>query len=104
MAGESRIVPYIDMPIQHASDRMLERMRRPERKHSLRAKLGWLRSTIPDLAVRTTCLVGFPGETDAELRELLGFLEEAQCDRLGAFAYSPQDCTRDEQYADALRD
>src|SRR5439155_6631893 len=77
MAGDSRIVPYIDMPIQHASDRMLERMRRPERKHSLRAKLGWLRSTIPDLAVRTTCLVGFPGETDAEVRQLPGFPREA---------------------------
>src|SRR2546429_5570721 len=71
MAGESRIVPYIDMPIQHASDPLLERMRRPERKHSLRAKLGLLMSTVPDLAVRTTCLVGFPGETDAEFRELL---------------------------------
>ena len=104
MAGESRIVPYIDMPIQHASDRMLERMRRPERKHSLRAKLGWLRSTIPDLAVRTTCLVGFPGETDAEFRELLGFLEEAQFDRLGAFAYSPQDGTRAKQYEDDVPD
>src|SRR5438128_7833353 len=88
VAREPRIAPYVDMPIQHASDRMLERMRRPERKHSLRAKLGWLRSTIPDLAVRTTCLVGFPGETDAEFRGLLGFLEEAQFDRLGAFAYS----------------
>ena len=98
MARESRIVPYIDMPIQHASDRILERMRRPERQQSLRAKLGWLRSAIPDLAVRTTCLVGFPGETDAEFRELLGFLEEAQFDRLGAFAYSPQDGTRAMQY------
>src|SRR5947199_5766552 len=92
------------MPIQHASDRMLERMRRPERQQSLRAKLGWLRSAIPDLAVRTTCLVGFPGETDAEFRELLGFLEEAQFDRLGAFAYSPQDGTRAMQYEDDVPD
>jgi len=104
MARESRIVPYIDMPIQHASDRMLERMRRPERQQSLRAKLGWLRSAIPELAVRTTCLVGFPGETDAEFRELLGFLEEAQFDRLGAFAYSPQDGTRAMQYEDDVPD
>jgi len=104
MARESRIVPYLDMPIQHASDRMLERMRRPERQQSLRAKLGWLRSAIPDLAVRTTCLVGFPGETDAEFRELLGFLEEAQFDRLGAFAYSPQDGTRAMQYEDDVPD
>ena len=94
MARESRIVPYIDMPIQHASDRMLERMRRPERLATLRTKLAWLRNAIPDLAIRTTCLVGFPGETDGEFRGLLEFLEEAQFDRMGAFAYSPQEGTR----------
>ena len=94
MARESRIVPYIDMPIQHASDRMLERMRRPERLATLRTKLAWLRNAIPDLAIRTTCLVGFPGETDGEFRGLLEFLEEAQFDRMGAFAYSPQGGTR----------
>src|SRR3989475_2013200 len=100
VACERRIVPYLDMPIQHASDRMLERMRRPERRQSLRQKLGWLRSAIPELAVRTTCLVGFPGETDADFRTLLAFLEEAQFDRLGAFAYSPQEGTRAMQYED----
>jgi ribosomal protein S12 methylthiotransferase len=100
LAREPRIVPYLDMPIQHASDVMLERMRRPERQASLRKKLAWLRASIPDLALRTTCLVGFPGETDAMFRELLAFLEEAQFDRLGAFAYSPQDGTRAVQYAD----
>jgi ribosomal protein S12 methylthiotransferase len=100
IAGERRIVPYIDMPIQHATDRMLERMRRPERVHTLREKLAWLRGAIPDLAIRTTCLVGFPGETDEEFRALLAFLEEAQFDRLGAFAYSPQEGTRAVQYED----
>ena len=100
MAREPRIVPYIDMPIQHANDRMLERMRRPERQASIREKLAWLRAAIPDLAIRTTCLVGFPGETESEFRELLGFLEEAQFDRLGAFAYSPQEGTRAMQYPD----
>jgi ribosomal protein S12 methylthiotransferase len=104
MTREPRIVPYIDMPIQHAADRMLERMRRPERQASLREKLGWLRSAIPDLALRTTCLVGFPGETHAEFRELLAFLEEAQFDRLGAFAYSPQEGTRAMQYPDDVPD
>ncbi|HEX9705757.1 MAG TPA: 30S ribosomal protein S12 methylthiotransferase RimO [Gemmatimonadales bacterium] len=104
IARESRIVPYIDMPIQHASDVMLERMRRPERKHTLREKLAWLRGAIPDLALRTTCLVGFPGETDADYRQLLEFVEEAQFDRLGAFAYSPQDGTRSTQYADDVPD
>jgi len=100
VAREPRIVPYLDMPIQHASDRMLERMRRPERRRTLREKLAWLRGAIPDLALRTTCLVGFPGETDADFRELLEFLEEAQFDRLGAFAFSPQEGTRAMQYAD----
>ncbi len=100
VAREPRIVPYLDMPIQHASDRMLERMRRPERRRTLRAKLAWLRGAIPDLALRTTCLVGFPGETDVDFRELLEFLEEAQFDRLGAFAFSPQEGTRAMQYAD----
>jgi len=100
VAREPRIVPYLDMPIQHASDRMLERMRRPERRRTLREKLAWLRGAIPDLALRTTCLVGFPGETDADFRELLEFLGEAQFDRLGAFAFSPQEGTRAMQYAD----
>jgi len=104
IAGERRIVPYIDMPIQHATDRMLERMRRPERVHTLREKLAWLRGAIPDLAIRTTCLVGFPGETDEEFRALLAFLEEAQFDRLGAFAYSPQEGTRAVQYEDDVPD
>jgi ribosomal protein S12 methylthiotransferase len=104
IAREPRIVPYIDMPIQHANDRMLERMRRPERQRTLREKLGWLRGAIPDLAIRTTCLVGFPGETDEEFRELLRFLEEAQFDRLGAFAYSPQEGTRATQFEDDVPD
>src|SRR5436190_7229306 len=102
VAREPRIVPYLDMPIQHASDRMLERMRRPERRHTLRAKLAWLRGAIPDLALRTTCLVGFPGETDVDFRELLEFLEEAQFDRLGAFAFSLQVGTSSLQYADVV--
>jgi ribosomal protein S12 methylthiotransferase len=104
IAKNPRIVPYIDMPIQHANDRMLERMRRPERQKTLREKLAWLRAAIPDLAVRTTCLVGFPGETEQEYRELLAFLDEAQFDRLGAFAYSPQDGTRAVQYEDDVPD
>jgi len=104
VAGEPRIVPYLDMPIQHASDRMLERMRRPERRDTIRRKLAWLRSTVPDLAVRTTCLVGFPGETDDDFRVLLEFLEEAQFDRLGAFAYSPQEGTRGAAYPDDVPD
>ncbi len=104
MARSPRIVPYIDMPIQHATDRMLERMRRPERLRTLREKLTWLRGAIPDLAIRTTCLVGFPGETEDDFRALLAFLEEAQFDRMGAFAYSPQEGTRAMQYEDDVEE
>ncbi len=104
VAREPRIVPYLDMPIQHASDRILERMRRPERIRTLREKVSWLRGAIPDLALRTTCLVGFPGETDDDFRALLAFLEEAQFDRVGAFAYSPQEGTRAVQYEDDVDD
>lgn len=104
VAREPRIVPYIDIPIQHASDAVLERMRRPERRRTLREKLAWLRSAVPDIAIRTTCLVGFPGETDADFRTLLEFLEEAQFDRLGAFAYSPQEGTRAAGLADDVPD
>ncbi|HET7791287.1 MAG TPA: 30S ribosomal protein S12 methylthiotransferase RimO [Gemmatimonadales bacterium] len=104
IAREPRVLPYLDMPIQHASDRMLERMRRPERIATLREKLSWLRGAIPDLALRTTCLVGFPGETDEDFRALLSFLEEAQFDRLGAFSYSPQEGTRGAEYQDDVPD
>ncbi len=94
MATEPRLLSYLDMPIQHASDEVLYRMRRPERRAKLRRKIGWLRSAIDDLTLRTTVLVGFPGETDQEFRELIDFLDEVQFDRLGAFAFSPQDGTR----------
>ena len=94
MASEPRLLSYIDMPIQHASDSVLYRMRRPERAATLRSRVAWLREAIPDLTLRTTVLVGFPGETDAEFRELVDFLDEVPFDRLGAFAFSPQDGTR----------
>ena len=94
LAGEQRIVPYLDMPIQHASDNVLRLMRRPERRDALRAKIRWLRESIPDLTLRTTVLVGFPGETDEDFRELLHFMEEVEFDRLGAFSFSPQSGTR----------
>lgn len=94
MAEEPRLLPYIDMPIQHAVDPVLVRMRRPERAATIRARVERLRTEIPDLTLRTTVLVGFPGETDDEFRGLLDFLEEVQFDRLGAFAFSPQEGTR----------
>jgi ribosomal protein S12 methylthiotransferase len=91
---ESRVLPYLDMPIQHASDDVLRRMRRPERQRTLREKVARIRAAVPDIAIRTTCVVGFPGETDEDFATLLEFLEETQFDRAGAFAYSPQEGTR----------
>jgi ribosomal protein S12 methylthiotransferase len=94
VADQPRIVPYLDMPMQHASDAVLARMRRPERRATIRDRVSMLRSAIPEVAIRTTCIVGFPGETDADFETLLEFLEETQFDRVGAFSYSPQEGTR----------
>jgi ribosomal protein S12 methylthiotransferase len=88
------------MPIQHASARVLERMRRPERAERLREKIAWLRSEIPELTLRTTVLVGFPGEGEEDFEELLEFIAEIQFDHLGAFAYSPQKGTPGAELAD----
>ena len=94
MASEARILPYLDMPIQHGSDRMLGLMRRPERQATIRERVGWLREAIPDLTLRTTVIVGFPGETDADFREMLELLDEIQFERVGAFTYSVEEGTR----------
>jgi ribosomal protein S12 methylthiotransferase len=100
IAAEPRILRYLDMPMQHASDAVLERMRRPERKRTIREKVTRFRDAVPNLAIRTTCIVGFPGETDDDFQQLLAFLEEMQFERVGAFTYSPQEGTRAAQMAD----
>ena len=94
MASQPRILPYLDMPMQHASDAVLARMRRPERQHTIRERVQMLRAVVPDLAIRTTCIVGFPGETERDFDQLMAFLEEIQFERVGAFTYSAQDGTR----------
>jgi len=94
MSGSSRIVPYLDMPIQHGSDAVLARMRRPERNATIRQRVRALREGIPDVAVRTTCIVGFPGETLADFEQLLELLGEVRFERVGAFTYSAQEGTR----------
>jgi ribosomal protein S12 methylthiotransferase len=104
MAREPRIVPYLDIPIQHASDRVLERMRRPERRDTIRETVARLRSTIPDITIRTTTIVGFPGETDDDFRILCDFAEEMEFERLGVFTYSAQEGTRAAGYADDVPD
>jgi ribosomal protein S12 methylthiotransferase len=104
VAGESRVLPYLDMPIQHGSDLVLARMRRPERKRTIRERVKMFRDVVPDVAIRTTCIVGFPGETEDQFEELLGFLEEMQFERVGAFTYSPQEGTRAAQYPDDVHE
>jgi ribosomal protein S12 methylthiotransferase len=94
IAANPRIVRYLDTPMQHGSDAVLARMRRPERQKSIRERLARYRDIVPDLAVRTTVIVGFPGETEDEFQVLCDFLEEMQFDRVGCFTYSPQEGTR----------
>ena len=93
LASEPRLLPYLDMPLQHGSDRILKAMRRPERRSTIREKVRWLRDAIPGLTLRTTVIVGFPGETDEDFNELLSLLEELRFDRVGAFTYSIEEGT-----------
>jgi ribosomal protein S12 methylthiotransferase len=88
-----KILHYIDMPIQHASDKILTRMGRKSRKQDLTSLITELRTKIPDIVLRTTLMVGFPSETDDDFRELMDFVEFAKFERLGAFCFSPQDET-----------
>lgn len=88
IAASERIVPYLDMPLQHASDRMLRRMQRRVNRSETDLLLAKLRERIPDLVMRTTFITGFPGETDAEFDELVDFVREQQFERLGVFTYS----------------
>ncbi|MGH7603158.1 MAG: 30S ribosomal protein S12 methylthiotransferase RimO [Gemmatimonadaceae bacterium] len=104
IAREPRILPYLDMPIQHGSDDILVRMRRPERKRTIRERVRKFRDAVPDVAIRTTCIVGFPGETEEQFEELLEFLQEIRFERVGAFTYSPQEGTRAAQYADDVHE
>jgi ribosomal protein S12 methylthiotransferase len=92
------------MPIQHGSDVVLARMRRPERKRTIRDRVKKFRDAVPEVAIRTTCIVGFPGETEAQFEELLEFLEEMQFERVGAFTYSAQEGTRAAQYPDDVHE
>jgi ribosomal protein S12 methylthiotransferase len=93
MAKQPRLLPYLDMPIQHGSDRMLKLMRRPERQQTIRERVSWLREAVPDLSLRTTMIVGFPGETDEDFEEMVDLLEEIRFDYIGAFPYSVEEGT-----------
>jgi ribosomal protein S12 methylthiotransferase len=100
IAAHPRIVRYLDTPMQHGADAVLARMRRPERQRTIRERIARYREVVPDLAIRTTVIVGFPGETEDDFLTLLDFLEELQFDRVGCFTYSPQEGTRAHAMAD----
>lgn len=90
---EKKICHYIDLPIQHANDEILKRMGRRTSKEQLKAVVAKLREEIPDIAIRTTLIAGFPGETRKQHKELLEFADEMEFDRLGVFTYSPEEDT-----------
>src|SRR3972149_2431370 len=87
--AEGKILPYLDIPFQHANERILKLMKRPASSETGPKRIQQWRSICPDIALRSTFIVGFPGETEEEFEELLDFIEEAQLDRVGAVAYSP---------------
>jgi len=89
LMAEGRVLPYLDMPLQHASPRILKAMKRPAATDRTLDRIRAWRAAVPDLTLRSTFIVGFPGETEAEFEELLDFLREARLDRVGCFAYSP---------------
>jgi len=89
LMAAGKILPYLDVPFQHASSRILKLMRRPASAEKVLERLAAWRGICPELTVRSTFIVGFPGETESEFEELLAFLEAAQLDRVGCFAYSP---------------
>jgi len=89
LMAEGKILPYLDIPFQHASPRILKLMKRPASSQNNLERIRAWRAVCPDITLRSTFIVGFPGETEEEFQELLDFLTEAQLDRVGAFAYSP---------------
>jgi ribosomal protein S12 methylthiotransferase len=89
LMAEGKILPYLDIPFQHASSRILKLMKRPAASQNNLERIKAWREICPDITLRSTFIVGFPGETEQEFEELLDFLDEAQLDRVGCFAYSP---------------
>jgi ribosomal protein S12 methylthiotransferase len=94
LMNEGKILPYLDIPFQHASKRILRLMKRPGSSERVLERVKKWREACPSLVIRSTFIVGFPGETEEEFEELLEFLREAQLDRVGAFAYSPVEGAR----------
>src|SRR6201996_6437347 len=103
LMAERRVLPYLDIPFQHGSPSVLKRMRRPAHGADTLERIKRWRKECPDLVLRSTFIVGFPGETEAEFEELLQWLDEAQLDRVGCFKYSPVEGARANDLADHVR-
>ena len=104
LAEGERLVPYLDMPLQHCNDTILKRMHRRGSKAHIQSVLDHIRKNYPDFTLRTTMMVGFPGETDAQFEELMQFLRDYPFDRVGAFAFSPEEGTAAETMPDQIPD
>lgn len=107
LCSSNKLVPYLDMPLQHINDGILKRMNRRGDKRHICSVLDYLRKNYPQMTLRTTMMVGFPGETEGDFQELLKFLRDYPFDRVGAFCYSPEEgtpsCRFDDQVEDGIK-
>jgi ribosomal protein S12 methylthiotransferase len=104
LMADGKVLPYLDIPLQHGSPRILKLMRRPAATERALDRIRRWREIVPDLTLRSTFIVGFPGETDDDFRELMDFIEEARLDRVGCFQYSPVEGARANELPDAVPD
>ena len=102
MAKHQQVLPYLDMPLQHAHPKTLYRMKRPSNIDWVHRTLGKMRATIPNLSIRTTFIVGYPGETEEEYQALVDFVQEMRFDRVGTFQFSFEPGTTSEPLGDPV--
>ena len=102
MAAHDKILPYIDMPVQHCEDKILRRMARKTSKKEILEKISYIREKMPDAVIRTSVIVGFPGETEEDFNNLCDFVREVKFDRMGVFTYSPEENTPAAEFEDQI--
>merc|ERR1712078_460024 len=104
MQSNPKVCNYLDIPLQHASNNMLKAMRRGATREKTTQLIKDIRAIIPEITIRTTFIVGFPGETREDIEEMKAWIQEMQFDRLGVFTYSHEEDTHAYQYEDTLTD
>jgi len=102
IASEEKVCNYVDVPLQHTHDFMLKRMKRQETEKGVRSMINELRAKVPDIALRTTFITGFPGETDAHFKHLIEFVREVEFDHVGVFTYFHEEGTTAYNYSDLV--